>query len=394
VELPLSDPQFWLVSAGAALVLGLALRRARQRARDKSGVACDRCPKPHGPRRLGALAAALLGAAGAAHAASVAREVAVMGTTLRVEVEVTNGRSDALAIAEALVREIEAAEARLSTWRDTSELARLNRTPVGEWIESAAAPELAAAARCARETGFAFHPSIGRLVEAWGLRGGGRVPTSTELAAARRDLDEVGYESAEVAGRVRKTADVAIEEGAFGKGAGLDAALSRLEMLPRKERAGFVRLDLGGQIAWANARSPVRLELADPRQRSRPVLEIAVADRRASLASSGDSEKQFTFNGKSFGHLIDPRTGAPAPDFGSVAVVAANALAADCLSTALFVMGPDDGSRWLAEHAREIEAAYLVVDGGRLRAKLTPELARRARPLVEELEVEVLNGSS
>jgi FAD:protein FMN transferase len=405
VNLPLADPQFWIVTGGAALALVYAVRRIRRRTRAESETPCERCPKPgnplspgagaaKGPRRLGVFVAAALAGAAAVAAASIERQVAAMGTTLRVQVRHDGDRAEALGIAEAMIREVEAAEARLSTWIESSELARLNRTPVGVWIESAATPELAAAARCARETNFAFHPSIGRLVATWDLRGGGRLPGPAALAAARGGLDRVGFASDRGAARVRRTADVLLEEGGFGKGAGLDAAFETLQKLPLKGRMGGLRLDLGGQVAWLDAEEPPALAIADPRDRTRAALELAVDARRASLASSGNSEKQLTFDGESFGHLIDPRTGAPARDFGSVSVVSSSALRADCLSTALFVMGPDEGARWLAEHAGEIEAAYLVVDGGRLRARLTPKLARRARPLVADLEIEVLNDSS
>jgi thiamine biosynthesis lipoprotein ApbE len=77
-----------------------------------------------------------------------------------------------------------------------------------------------------------------------------------------------------------------------------------------------------------------------------------------------------------------------------VAIVARGGLRADCLSTALFVMGPEEGARWLARQDEPFEVAFLVVDGKRLRARMTAGLARRARPLVGELEIEVLHESS
>lgn len=391
MALPFADPQFWLVTGGAVAALVYVVRKVRRQARDEAAPPCDRCPKPGnppGPRRLGAVALVALGCAAAASAESVERQVAAMGTTLRVEVEVTAGRAAALALAEALIGEVAAAEARLSTWRDDSELAKLNRTPVGEWVETSAHGELVAAGRCWEQTGGAFHPAVGRLVAAWDLRGAGRLPADGEIAAARRGLDGLGYEDSNHPDRIRRTADVVLEEGAFGKGAGLDAALDALERLSSKG-AGFVRLDLGGQVAWANAARPVVVDLADPRDRSRPVLELTLTGERESLAVSGNSEKQFTFEGGSFGHLLDPRTGRPAPDFGAAAVVARDGLVADCLSTALFVMGPEEGARWLVRQELPYDAVYLVVDGERLRARVTPGLARRARPLVEDLEIEV-----
>lgn len=390
MALPFADPQFWLVTGGALVALLLVARKLRRRARSEAEVACDRCPKPGnplGPRRLGAVVALTLGAAGAPAAETVERQVAAMGTTLRVEVEVTSTRSAALDLAETMIDEVAATEARLSTWRDDSELSRINRSPVGEWVETSAHGELVAAWQCREATGGAFHPAVGRLVATWDLRGRGRVPTAAEIEAARRGLDRLAYEDSNHPNRIRRLADVVLEEGAFGKGAGLAAALRALER-PSSKGTGFVRLDLGGQVAWANAARPVVVDLADPRDRTRPVLELTLTDSRGSLAVSGNSEKRLAVDGASLGHLLDPRSGRPARDFGAVAVLAPDALWADCLSTALFVLGPEAGAQWLSRQESAYDAVYLEVDGERLRARVTPGLARRARPLVANLVIE------
>jgi thiamine biosynthesis lipoprotein len=109
----------------------------------------------------------------------------LMGTALDLEVEAT-GRPAALAASERAVEALEAAEARLSTWRNDTELALLNRTPVGEprTLSPTLARELHAARRCWEETGGAFDPGVGALVRAWGLRTGGRIPDPAELRAA------------------------------------------------------------------------------------------------------------------------------------------------------------------------------------------------------------------
>lgn len=396
MALPLADPQFWLVTGGALVALVLVVRKMRRRARSEAEIACDRCPKPGnplGPRGLGWVVALTLGAAGALAAETVERQIAAMGTTLRVEVEVTSTRSAALDLAETMIDEVAATEARLSTWRDDSELSRINRSPVGEWVETSAHGELVAAWRCREATGGAFHPAVGRLVATWDLRGRGRVPTAAEIEAARRGLDRLAYEDSNHPNRIRRLADVVLEEGAFGKGAGLDAALGALERHSSKG-TGFVRLDLGGQVAWANAARPVVVDLADPRDRTRPVLELTLTDSRGSLAVSGNSEKRLAVDGASLGHLLDPRSGRPARDFGAVAVLAPDALWADCQSTALFVLGPEAGAQWLSLQEYPYDAVYLEVDGERLRARVTPGLARRARPLVADLVIEELRSPS
>jgi thiamine biosynthesis lipoprotein len=408
MSLPLADPEFWLVTAGAAVALGFALRRVLRSARADAEMPCDKCPKPEafGPPKSGgganrgrgvtALALALLGGAASLDAATVERQVAVMGTTMRVELKESGPRAHGLELAEAMVREVEATESRLSTWRDDSELAALNRAPAGEWmrLSSATFEAIAGAWRCLRTGEGFFDPTVSPLVRAWGLRSGGRVPNEEELrgALARVGGDRLELDAARRS--VRKLAPVEIEEGAFGKGAALDAALDALAALAAGEEPRFARLDLGGQIAWSGAGRRQVVELADPRDRARPVLELELDGVRGSLSTSGDSERSVEAGGERFGHLLDPRSGRPAPDFGSATVLAPRGLDADCLSTALFVMGPERGARWLARQEPALDAVLLIVDGARLRARVTPELRHRVRALVADLEIEVVQGSS
>lgn len=409
--LPIADPQFWLVTALVALVALASARRVKRSLASDAESPCANCPKvaahpPHAPTAPGSpaaddrksrlrvvslLALALLPAA--THAASVERTVAAMGTTLTVEVEIATDRAAALAVAEAMIREVEATEARLSTWRNDSELAALNRTPVGEWRE--VSPELydevRGAQQCADETGGAFDLTVGALVEAWGLRTGGRLPSRDELAAARARTGWRGIEFLLGPPRLRRLFDLRIEEGGFGKGVAFDRALN----VARRSAEGTpVRIDLGGQLAWSARSGEQRIRLVDPRDRARAVAEIAIDLAEGSVATSGDSEHGVHAGGTRIGHLLDPRSGEPAADFGSVTVLARNAAAADCLSTALFVEGPDAGLARIEGSPWEVDAIFLVVESGGLVARVTPGLAGRVRPLVEGLVVAVEGGSS
>jgi thiamine biosynthesis lipoprotein ApbE len=74
------------------------------------------------------------------------------------------------------------------------------------------------------------------------------------------------------------------------------------------------------------------------------------------------------------GHLIDPRTGLPALDWGSISVSASLALDADCLSTALFVLGPEAALAFAATHPG-IEVVCLVRSGNQVRVAASPGLA-------------------
>lgn len=320
------------------------------------------------------------GAALNAQTAQVERRVMLMGTVLEMEVEAPD-RAAALAASEKAVATLEAAEARLSTWREDTELARLNRAPVGARV--ALSPRLAAdldAARlCWQETGGAFDPAVGPLVKAWGLRERSpKTPGAAELAAAVAASRMEGL-VLEGGVAVRARTDLAIEEGGFGKGAGLGDAVAALAADPAVSRAV---LDLGGQVAvYARQRSerrpePWKVPVADPRRRDRLVVELTVDG--GSVSTSGTSER-----GR---HILDPRTGAPASDFGSLTVWTADPLTADCLSTGLYVMGPEAAMAWAAAHPG-VEVLVLRPRGKQLEALATPGLAGRLRALSPEIHI-------
>lgn len=281
----------------------------------------------------------------------IERRVAVMGTLLALAVEAPD-RPSALAASEAALRAIEAVEARLSTWTEESELARLNRAPVGELVKLS--PELARDLARARElqvaTGGAFDPTLGALVQAWGLRSGGRIPHADELAAARAASGIDGLELIGSAAR-RLRPGLALEEGAFGKGVGLDAALAAL----REAGASAALLDLGGQVALLPGGEAQWIGLAHPRHRDVVLLEARVD--AGSLSTSGNGERGLLVDGVPVGHILDPRTGEPARDFGSLTVWAPDATGADALSTGLFVLGPQAALAWASSH----DGALVVV---------------------------------
>lgn len=376
-------------------------------------------------RAIGAVL--LLGAPARAHAetvevpapkASVERRVAAMGTDFALWVDAPT-RGEALAASEVAVRAVEAVERRLSTWRDDSELAAFNRTEVGTpfALSSELASELSTALHWSRATDGAFDPAVGALARAWDLRGAGRVPTPLE----RRSAIVAGgsVRALSIAGTTARRLDatLCLEEGGLGKGAGLDAALRALAATS----ASRATLDLGGQIAWferpnslavargpsatspepgtedpssrANAqRSWIACDVADPRDRERRVAVLRVTARSAS--TSGNSERARVVDGVRHGHLLDPRSGEFARDFGSVTVLADRAIDADCLSTGLFVLGPERSLAFAAAHPSIDVLVVETLDDGSLRLRTSAGLEGRVDVLDARARLEATPPSS
>jgi thiamine biosynthesis lipoprotein len=306
----------------------------------------------------------------AAPEARIERRLAAMGTVLNLSVA-GHDRAAALQASEAAVREIGRVEDEITTWRPGGALDRLNAARPGEAVQLGpeVAALLAAVFDWSERTRGAFDPTVLPIVRAWDLRGRGRVPGREELSQALAATGRGHFRLVRATGEWRRlSAGAGIDEGAWGKGYALDRALSVLR------RAGIcdALVDLGGQVSVLGG---AEVAVADPRDRKRPAAILTVADE--SVSTSGNSERGLEAGGRRIGHLLNPRTGQPAPDFGSVTVVAPSGLAADVLSTAFFVLGPERGlelSQDLRSQGFENRALFLVVTDGSIRALASPGL--------------------
>jgi FAD:protein FMN transferase len=109
----------------------------------------------------------------------------------------------------------------------------------------------------------------------------------------------------------------------------------------------------------------------------------------ASASTSGNSERGVVVNGRRIGHLLDPRTGEPARDFGSATVVAPTGFVADILSTAFFVLGPEEGMA-LSDRLRADGVVHETLfflegeEGDALRVAMSPGMKHLVVQAVED----------
>ena len=125
-------------------------------------------------------------------------------------------------------------------------------------------------------------------------------------------------------------------------------------------------LNFGGQVLMIGADpngADWTVPVAHPTRRAEPAAWLRLRDRSASTSSQ--SERFVTVGGKAFGHILDPRTGRPVPAWGSVTVVAEDPAAADAVSTALLVLGPEVGTKW-AEGREDMGILFLIERDGRV----------------------------
>lgn len=285
-----------------------------------------------------------VGAAGLPLESAASRSRFLMGTVCEIVVDTDPESTDAAFAEIARVEEL------ISTWREGSELSRLNRSR-----DAVVSPELftllSASMRHAATTGGAFNPLVGPLVQLWTTREHGNVPAPSAIAKVMPLVDLAGPRLDAASRRITLPQGVAFEEGGFGKGYALDRAAAELSSAGARD---FL-IDFGGQLMM-RSRTPMEVAIANPERRDEPAVLISMTS--GSLSTSSGSEKTFVVDGERFSHILDPRYGRALPPRGSVSVVSSNAFEADLLSTALYVMGPREGLAWANAHG--VAAIFIV----------------------------------
>ncbi len=262
----------------------------------------------------------------------------------------------ALELATRALDRIDELESQLTVYRDDSELSRLNATahlgPVK--VEAGLFSLLERALAIHRETQGAYDVAAGALSVAWGFfRGPKRVPEPEALADARA---RTGSHHLRIDRTARTLAfdrpGIFINLGSIGKGYAIDRAVD----LIRRHWWPTPTIVHGGQSSLYALGSPPdrfggrwQVALRNPFDPSRPLGTIQIRNR--GLGTSGASFQRFEAHGQVFGHILDPRTGQPATSGpASVTVLAPTAAEADALSTAFYLLGPEETAAYVARH--------------------------------------------
>jgi thiamine biosynthesis lipoprotein ApbE len=272
------------------------------------------------------------------------RQTFVMGTRGTITIYGLSSEAADSASAAA-VGEMHRIESVMSTWRNDSEISRLNRNSLGMPVKVSAElfHLLEEAVRFSELTGGGFDVTAMPIVRAWGFQGGEpKLPTDSEIEEI---LSKVGWRKMILDARdttVTLTDGAQIDLAGIGKGYAVDRCSAILE----KRGVENALVDLGGNM-FALGSPPGReawsIGIRDPENSSGIIGRLLISDE--GVATSGNYENFVVIEGRRYGHLIDPRTGRAVDHLLGVTVVAASALAADALSTGLFVLGPEQSKK-------------------------------------------------
>jgi len=264
----------------------------------------------------------------------------VLGAPASITV-VARDRAAARRIVAESLAEIARLERVFSLYRTDSALSALNREGVLADPPADMLRLLSLARRVHAASGGAFDPTVQPL---WRLYAEhfarpNADPAGPGAAARTAALERIGFERLHIArSRIALPAGMALTLNGIAQGYIAD----RVADLMRAAGIGDTLIDLG-EIRALGRRGDGRPWRAGIRAPGRPDdLLGTVALANMALATSGDDGTQFDPAGR-FGHILDPRTGAPARPNASVSVRAPGAALADALSTALFVMPAGEG---------------------------------------------------
>jgi thiamine biosynthesis lipoprotein len=262
--------------------------------------------------------------------------------------------------AEAVIAEFQRIDRLMTSWLDDSDVSSINAAagvravPVSAEVLRVIQTSL----DISRKSRGAFDITVGAFRGLWKFDQDidGTIPTEKEV---RKRLPLVDYRNVLVndkRGTVKlRRKGMRITLGGIAKGYAVDRAVSIL----RKRGMNDFILQAGGDLFASGRRGDRawRVGIRDPRGARDAIFALAEIEN-ATFSTSGDYERAVVKDGVRYHHILDPSTGYPVKKSRSVTVMAGDALTADVWSTALFVLGVQEGMK-IVEQMKDVEAVFV-----------------------------------
>ena len=282
--------------------------------------------------------------------------VDAMGSTFSIAAYGPDRESIAATVEHAL-EEARRLDHMLSNYRPESEWSQVNRF-AGQrevTVSQELFDLLAACYAYSQKSNGSFDITVGPLMKVWGFyKGSGQMPHRSEIRVA---LARIGYQNL-ILNPTTRTVRFAkngleIDPGGIGKGYAVD----RMAEILRRGDIQSALINAGGSSMVAIGTPPGELgwevKIRDPRDSRKTVHELRLKDQ--SMSTSGSYEKFFTVRGRTYSHIMDPRTGDPAQGMFSVSVIAPRCIDSEAWTKPAYI----NGRSWAAQNIPKGFRAYL-----------------------------------
>ena len=276
-----------------------------------------------------------------------------MGTVCGVTVY-GDGAVESLSVVKDRIMEL---HHQLNAYDPRSEIAKINRNAGGIFTEVSADTRrlIERSLRFSEQTDGLFDITTTPLSQLW--KDAIRTKRLPPEAERRRAAALVNYRDVLVEGNrvLLKNREQRIDLGAIAKGYAADEA----KRILREQGVTDALINFGGTVITVG--QPQTVGIQDPFAGTGVSVAFVAVKNRA-VVTSGLYEQGFTAGGRTYHHIVDPKTGYPsASGTAGVTLVGENAEALDALSTAAFTLPPEETVRLLKP--RQIEAVFITQNG-------------------------------
>ena len=271
------------------------------------------------------------------------RNVVLMGSDFEITI-VEKNDSEANRLINIAIKEISRIESLISSWDKNSQTTLINYNsgikPVK--VDTELFNLISRSIKVSNLSQGAFDISYASLDKVWFFdKKMQKMPSDDQIASS---IAKVGFENIILNEKEQtvflKLKGMKIGFGAIGKGYAADRAKEIL--IKNNVKSGIINAS-GDLTAWGQKPSGEdwMVAIVNPLNKTKVFSWLPIKNK--SIVTSGNYERFINFDGKSYSHIIDPRTGYPSQGILSVTIITENAELADALATSVFVLGEEIG---------------------------------------------------
>lgn len=206
----------------------------------------------------------------------------------------------------------------------------------------------------------AFDITIAPVSSLWDFKSETNIVPSD--AQIKQQASHVNYQNIHIDGNTVRLTDklAALDLGGIAKGYMAD----QLKNYLKQNQVKSALINLGGNIATIGSKpdgSAFKIGIQKPFDTQNASI-TSVSSKNSSVVTSGVYERYFKVNNQLYHHILDPHSGYPCVNgLLSVTILSKDSTAGDALSTACFVLGPEQGQK-LIQSLDGIDAIFITED--------------------------------